>query len=68
MAARGLVYGLLILIVATMALILLIVGMARLANNWLDVWLTYLILGAVFVIAGGFMWRQRAPAIDEIDG
>jgi hypothetical protein len=64
----GIVHGLLVAIAATMAMILLVVGLVRLANNWLDVWLTYLILGTVFVLTGLLMWRQRAPSVDEIEG
>jgi hypothetical protein len=67
-ATRGVVYGLLIVIVAIMAVVLLIVGLVRLAHNWVDVWLAYVVLGAVFAIVGGLMWRQRAPAIDALDG
>lgn len=67
-AVRGVVYGLIVVVAGTMAAILLVVAMTRLANNWLDVWLTYLILAALFLIAGWLMWRQRAPSVDEIEG
>ncbi len=67
-ATRGVVFGILIVIVAVMAVVLLIVGLVRLVHNWVDVWLAYVVLGALFTLAGGLMWRQRAPAIDAIDG
>lgn len=65
---RGVVYGVLVMVLATMAVLLLVIGLVRLANNWIDVWLAYVGLGTIFVIVGAIMWRQRAPAVDDIDG
>lgn len=56
---RGVVFGLLIAIVALMAVILLVVGLVRLVHNWVDVWLAYVIVGALFSLVGLLMWRQR---------
>jgi hypothetical protein len=67
-AVRGVVYGVRILILTTMAMLLLVIGLVRLANNWIDVWLTYVALGTIFVIIGAIMWRQRDRAVDDIDG
>lgn len=67
-ASRGLVFGLLIAIVAFMAAILVVVGLVRLLNNWLDVWLTYMVLGALFVLVGFLMYRQRSAMDDQLEG
>ncbi len=65
-AARGVVYGVIILVIATMALVVLVAGTVRLLNNWLDVWLTYLILGVLCLLGGALMFR-RARADAEAD-
>lgn len=64
-AARGLVYGLVILILGIPALIMLLVGIVH-GLNWvatdvlnLGVWLVYLVLGLIFTFAGMFLWRKR---------
>ncbi len=63
MAARGVVYGLVILAIAIPALIMLLVGLVKFLN-WAipnDVWIVYAVLGAVFSLAGAFFWRKRTP-------
>jgi hypothetical protein len=60
--ARGVVYGLLILGVAAMTVVVALVGVIRLLDNWLPIWGVYLGLGTVFVLAGALLWRQRGPA------
>lgn len=63
---RGVVFGLLIAVVALMALVLLVIALVRLAHNWVDVWLAYVIVGALFSLVGLLMWRQRtASGIDD---
>ncbi len=51
--------GLLILLIA-----FLIIGLVRLANNYLPwgVWLAYFVIGAVFLLAGSVLWRKRRAA------
>lgn len=59
--ARMVVYGVLAAIIAIMAVILFIIGFVRMLNNYLPsgVWLPYLILGAIFTLAGMFLWSKR---------
>jgi hypothetical protein len=63
--ARVLVFGVLAAIVGLAAGILLTVGLFRGVVVLLDVvwqpevWLAYLILGGIFVLAGLFLWRKR---------
>jgi hypothetical protein len=46
-----------------MMLLLLTIGMVRMANNYLpgDVWAADLLIGGLFLIAGIFVWRLRHP-------
>lgn len=59
--ARMVVYGILAAILGLIALILLIVGLVRLLDSYLPatVWLTYVILGSIFLVAGLFLWSKR---------
>jgi hypothetical protein len=59
--ARLLVYGLLAAIVGMMAAVLGIVMLVRFADEFIpqEVWLTYLVLGAIFLIAGMLCWSKR---------
>jgi hypothetical protein len=72
-AARAVVYGMFAAIIGTAVLILAIVGAVRLIDNYLPdawfgedhMWATYLILGAVFLIAGIVLWMLRLPRRGE---
>ncbi len=59
--ARLLVYGLLAAIVGLMAAVLGIVMLVRFADEFIpqEVWLTYLVLGAIFLLGGAFCWSKR---------
>jgi len=59
--ARLLVFGLIAAIAGLMALILLIVGAIRLLDVLLprEVWLPDVLLGAIFLGAGLFLWSKR---------
>jgi hypothetical protein len=61
--ARAIVYGTAIAFLAAMALVLLIVGVVRLIDNYLpgEVWATYLLLGSVMFVVGLFLWSTRRP-------
>ncbi len=69
-AARGLVFGLIAVIVGAFALVIAIVGLVRaiqallaLAISWEQaVYLSYLILGAIFCVAGMILFRMRNRA------
>ena len=65
-AARALVYGLLAAVLGTMVAILLIIGLVRLVDSivglFMDpprIWVTYLIVGVIFTIAGYLVFRRR---------
>jgi len=61
-AARALVYGILVAVLGTVVVVLLIIGSVRLLDAiqpWGNVWLPYLELGLVFLIAGLFVFRRR---------
>ena len=59
--SRAVVFGLMGALLSVIALIVLLVGLVRLANNIVpkDVWLVYLILGAIFCLVGGLLWKKR---------
>ena len=59
--SRAVVFGLMGGVISLIALIVFLIGFVRLLNNVLpkDVWLVYLILGAIFLIAGAFLWTKR---------
>jgi len=64
-AARGIVYGMVIVILGVPAVIMLLVGIVHLLNQistealGLGVWLVYLVLGVIFSLAGWILWRKR---------
>jgi len=62
--ARVLVYGLLAAVMGTAALTLVVVMLVRVADIAIpeDVWLTHLILGALFSLGGLLAWRRAASA------
>jgi hypothetical protein len=65
--ARGVVYGTFAALVGTACLVVLLAGTVRLLDNYLPdavfgedhIWAVYLILGLLFVIAGGALWGRR---------
>ncbi|MDG2113196.1 MAG: hypothetical protein P8N02_11355 [Actinomycetota bacterium] len=61
--ARALVYGIVILVAASMLAVLSLIFLVRFVNNWLpgDVWAAYLLLGLVFFLASAVLWRSRTP-------
>ncbi len=65
--ARLVVYGLLAAVMAVMALILLVVAAVRFLDAYLPrgVWIPYLLLGAILVVAGLFLWSKRTAKTAE---
>ncbi len=71
--ARAVVYGLFAGLIGVTCLILLIVALLRLVDNYLPdavfgvdhMWATYLIVGTVFVLVGAVLWRQRRGAGED---
>ena len=63
--ARLVVFGVIAVIVGSMAGILALIALVRVLDVILprDVWLPYVVLGAIFLMAGLFLWAKRtAPA------
>ena len=62
-AAKAVVYGIVAFVLAVVALILLSVALMRLVNVYLPggVWLSYLLVGALFAIVGFVLWAKRRP-------
>jgi len=63
--ARILVYGVIALILGSMAGIIALIALIRVLDNLLprEVWLPYMLLGAIFLVAGLFAWSKKsAPA------
>jgi len=68
-AARGAVYGLVAAILAVVVVVLLIIFAIRVLAvlvdefiPWGGIWLPYLILGVIFLIAGSLLFRRRRQA------
>jgi hypothetical protein len=62
-AARAVVYGIVAFVVAVVALVLLSVSLMRVINVYLpgEVWLSYLLVGALFMVIGFVLWAKRRP-------
>jgi len=63
--ARVLVFGVISAILGTMAAIIALIALIRLADIALprEVWLPYMLLGAIFLGVGLFLWSKKtAPA------
>jgi hypothetical protein len=65
-AARGLVYGVIAVIVGTVAAILLLVGITRFLTNWMEVWVVYTVLALGFSLGGAVLLR-KANAVRPAD-
>ena len=60
--ARGLVYGLLGGVMGQIAVVLVVISLLRLLNVWAfpnRVWASDLLIGAIFVAVGLFLWSRR---------
>lgn len=59
-ASRALVYGIIISVVGTVAVVVLMVGLIRVLNNYLpgEIWTVYLGLGVVFSVIGVALIRK----------
>jgi vacuolar-type H+-ATPase subunit I/STV1 len=63
-AAKAVVYGIIALVIALVALVLVSVALMRVVNVYLPggVWLSYFLVGGLFIIVGLMVWSQRGPA------
>ena len=69
--ARLLVYGLIAAILGTMAGIVALIAVIRILDVVLprEVWLPYVLLGAIFLGLGLFLWSKKtAPAVGPTTG
>ena len=67
-ATRAVVYGLLVGFFVFVAVVMLAIALFRVLVVLVgDVWLAYLILGGIFVIAGAFVWTLRFAQPKEPD-
>lgn len=62
--ARGLVFGLLVAVMALAILVWSTVLLVRIVNNYLpgDVWAAYLALGGIFLLFGALLLRKASSA------
>jgi hypothetical protein len=61
-AARGVVFGVIIAVAGLIVLVLASVGVVRLLTVYAfdhKVWITYLVLGALSCVGGAFLYRKR---------
>ena len=63
--ARALVFGVFIGTIGTGVVVLAIIGLVRMLDKILpsSVWLPYLVLGVIFVIAGALIFRRRNQSV-----
>jgi hypothetical protein len=61
--SRVVVYGLVATVLGIVAFVLALVGFVRALDVILPrgVWLAYLVLGTIFLLAGLVVWRKRVP-------
>jgi len=65
-AARAIVFGVIIVVVALTVVVLLSVGFIRLTTVYLfdhKVWISYLVLGAIFCAVGTFAYSRRGVVL-----
>ncbi len=68
---RLVVFGLIAVIVGSMAAVLALIALVRVLDVVLprEVWLPYVVLGAIFLAAGMFLWSKRtAPTPSQAAG
>jgi vacuolar-type H+-ATPase subunit I/STV1 len=68
--ARIMVFGVIALILGAMAGIVALIAVIRVLDIVLprEVWLPYVVLGAIFLVAGLFLWSKKtAPAVKSGD-
>ena len=64
LAGRAIAFGFIVALASIVLLAALVVGLVRLMNVYLFAgheWLSYLVLGAIFVSVGLIVWRKRRP-------
>jgi vacuolar-type H+-ATPase subunit I/STV1 len=68
--ARLVVFGVIALILGSMAGVIALIALIRILDVWLprEVWVVYALLGAIFLGLGMFLWSKKAapPASDVL--
>jgi threonine/homoserine/homoserine lactone efflux protein len=70
-AALAVIYGLILLVVGIVIIVLLVIAIFRLhvyipvSSESRKVWIADVVVGAIFVLLGGLLWRRRRPPIKE---
>jgi len=75
-AVRGIVYGLLIVILGFAALVLFAILAVRILDIYLDnipgfpedVWVAHFLVGAIFMAIGAFCWSKRSAKSADHEG
>ncbi len=64
--ARLVVFGVIAAILGSVAGVVALIALVRLLDAYLpqEVWLPYVILGAIFLAAGLFLWSKRTGPVD----
>jgi hypothetical protein len=67
-AVRGIVFGVVAAFGAITLVVLFIITLVRALNNFIpgDVWIVYLILAGIFLIAGLFLMAKRRPPMTAL--
>jgi hypothetical protein len=71
LAARIVVFGILVAVLTVVVLVLLSIGLLRLLDVYAfegRVWVSYAVLGGLFTLLGVFAWSRRAPRDPSADG
>jgi hypothetical protein len=65
-AAKAVVYGIVAFVLGVVALVLLSIALLRFVNVYLPngVWLSYFLVGGLFLLGGLLLWSKRRPAVD----
>ena len=64
LAGRFVAYGFILLLLALVIVAALVIGVVRFTTVYLfaqHIWITYLVIGAVSLVVGLFIWRKRRP-------
>lgn len=64
LAGRAIAFGFIIVVMSILVVSALLIGLVRLCNVYFFAgheWITYTIVGAVFLLTGLIIWRRRRP-------
>lgn len=64
LAGRFVAYGFILFLLVLVIVTALVIGVVRFATVYLfaqHIWITYLVVGAVSLVIGLFIWRKRRP-------